>query len=79
MGKVGKLKISREDKQRECSYCHNWWSIREGYDMESKQCKGCSDWDKDKPRRDAEWKRRMENHDKFANVNFPYVAGDPFW
>ena len=63
----------------ECLFCGNYWSLDEGFVLETMQCKGCQDYDDAKPQRDEKMKERMKSAEKFENVNFPYVAGDPYW
>jgi hypothetical protein len=63
----------------ECSFCGNDWSLDEGFVLKTMQCKGCQDYDDTKPQRDKEMKERMKWVEEFKNVNFQYVAGDPYW
>lgn len=72
-------KHNNKDKLKECVYCKNWWSINEGYNPKTKQCKGCDDYDKEEPARKAEAKRHAKAIKEMGNINFEYVAGDPFW
>jgi len=61
-----------------CSFCGNDWTIEDGYNPETKQCPPCDAWDADKPKRDAEleeWRRIAA----LPKVDFPYMAGDPYW
>lgn len=67
-------------KTFECSYCHNWWSIEEGFHLKTMQCAGCQKWDDEKPIRELEQKKRDDFKRQYPNgINFPYMAGDPFW
>jgi hypothetical protein len=59
----------------ECSFCHNTWTLAEGFRLDTNQCAGCQKWDDDKPKRDKEHQERK----KWLDANFKYVAGDPFW
>jgi len=64
----------------ECRSCHNEWTLDEGFRIDTNQCAGCQQWDDDKPKRDKEWKERQEFSKNYPNgIDFPYVAGDPFW
>ncbi len=64
----------------ECRSCHNTWTLEEGFRVDTNQCAGCQKWDDDKPIRDKEYKERQEFLKKYPNgIDFPYVAGDPFW
>lgn len=72
----------RKTKQKsyECKSCHNFWTIDEGFRIDTKQCYGCQKWDDDKPKRDKEVKERMAWQKKYPHgIDFAYVAGDPFW
>lgn len=62
----------------ECKYCHNEWSLDEGFRLDTMQCAGCQKWDDDKPKRDAEMKELMIAA-RSERIDFPYVAGDPYW
>ena len=44
--------------QRECSFCNNEWSISEGFNLETNQCKSCDDYDREEPIREAERERQ---------------------
>lgn len=56
----------------ECTFCYNYWTLEEGFRVDTNQCAGCQQWDDDKPKRDKE-------RENFRKIDFPYVAGDPFW
>lgn len=58
-------------KLYECSFCHNTWTLEEGFRLDTKQCTGCQKYDDDKPKRKKEEKQRK----KFTslNIDFPYV------
>ena len=61
-----------------CKFCNNDWTVKDGFNLKTKQCPPCDAWDADKPKRDAElkeWKRIQE----LPKINFPYVVGDPYW
>ena len=62
----------------ECSFCHNTYTLEEGFRIDTNQCKGCQQYDDERPARDKEIKELME-WKKNNPVDFPYVAGDPFW
>ena len=58
-----------------CSFCHNDYTINQGYNPKTKQCKGCDDWD-NKGKKEQVDKIKLNN---LPEANFPYVPGDPFW
>lgn len=64
------------NKLFECSFCGNEWSLDEGFVLKTMQCKG---YDDAQPQRDKEKKERMKSEEEFKSINFPYVAGDPYW
>ncbi len=59
----------------ECKHCHNTWSLEEGFRLDTGQCKGCQEYDDTKEEREA----RYDRWSKMVPVDFPYMAGDPFW
>lgn len=63
----------------ECSFCGNDCYLDEGFVLETMQCKACQDFDNSKPQEDREMKERIKWAEEFKSVNFPYVAGDPYW
>lgn len=62
----------------ECNSCNNTWSLDEGFHIKTGQCKGCQEWDDTKEERNKIEERRIIAN-QFLHVNFPYMAGDPFW
>lgn len=54
-----------------CKYCKNTWTVEEGFDLKTRQCKSCTDWDKKKA--------ISKTETSFPKVDFEYQAGDPFW
>jgi hypothetical protein len=63
-----------------CKSCHNGWSLDEGFRVDTMQCYACQKWDDDKPKREKEYQERQKFLKQYPNgINFPYVAGDPFW
>ena len=64
----------------ECRYCHNYWSIDEGFRLDTMECASCQRWDDEKHIRDKEQTERVEFRKEHSNgVDFKYVAGDPYW
>lgn len=65
------------NKHYECRSCHNEWTVKQGFNIKTKQCPMCQKWDDEKPQREKEWEERQ----KFLieKIDFPYVPGDPFW
>ncbi len=73
------MKVKKEyyhtgERMYTCKDCQNTWSKKE-FVIKTNQCKVCKKWDDDKPERDKEFEFRMNT----PKVDFPYVAGDPFW
>jgi hypothetical protein len=72
------MKVLNRGELWACSWCGNEWTLAEGYDIVSKQCKGCSDYDKEKPIRQAKFKKDMEQVEAASHLsNVNYVPGDP--
>lgn len=64
----------------ECVYCHNTWTVEEGFNLVTKQCAGCQEWDDTKEERDAKYAKDREWREQNRHLlNIPYVAGDPCW
>lgn len=71
--------INTDEKFFECKHCNNDWTLTEGFNLNTMQCKSCQDWDDSKPLRDKENKERQEFRKTMRNIDFEYVPGDPFW
>ena len=64
----------------ECSYCHNTYTLKEGFVLKTMQCASCQRWDDEKPLRKIQEYERESFRKQFPNgIDFPYVAGDPIW
>ena len=59
----------------ECSYCNNCYTEKEGFNLETKQCKSCDDYDVKEPIRQKERKRLANWWEE--NKHIPYSPGDP--
>ena len=68
-----------ETQLHECSFCHNTYTLEEGFHLKTMQCAACQKYDDEKPQRDAERAERVKMQQELGKVDFPYVPGDPFW
>ena len=67
--------MRNKNLQRQCSFCNNKWSINQGFNVETDQCKGCDEYDREKPMLEAERERQIlwwENEGKYIEARLSY-------